>query len=185
MMTAQCAHFPVWRAITVFLAMAASGSSSAWADPPSLSILATNDLRFGTFAVMGNASRTITAAGLVSSSQLLPAPGAPIGPAQFTVSYTRPGNDSRTISVDILLTMGSVSPVRTAGIAATLSAFDTDLPGGPLFPGKVVQITIPNCTTRTCSTVFRVGGRLDLTAGTSGARLTFPLPMTATLVSAR
>jgi Domain of unknown function (DUF4402) len=157
----------------------------AQAAPASLTVTPDTALRFGSFVVITTGSRTVSASGAVTNSGIFPVGTAPVGPAQFTVTYDRGNNSPQTLSVTFQLVLGSVAPVSQAGVSGTLSGFVSDLPGAAvLVPGQVITITIPSCATRTCSRTFRVGARLNVTRTSGGAALTIALPVTATLISA-
>lgn len=159
--------------------------SPAHAAPASLTITPDQQLRFGSFVVITTGSRTISASGAVTNSGIFPVGGAPVGPAQFTVTYDRGNNSPQNLSVTFQLMLGSVSPVSQAGVTGSLAGFVSDFPGAAvLVPGQVFTYTMPSCPTRTCSKTFRIGARLDVTRTSGGAALTIALPMTATLISA-
>ena len=159
--------------------------ASAEAAPASLTVTPDTVLRFGNFVVITTGSRTISASGAVTNSGIFPVGSAPVGPAQFTVTYDRGNNNPQVLRVIFQLVLGSVSPVSQAGVTGTLSSFVSDLPGAAaLVPGQVVTYTIPSCATRTCSMSFRIGARLDVSRASGGAALTIALPVTATLISA-
>src|SRR5512143_2915484 len=64
-------------------------AQQAAAKPPSVKVLANADLRFGAFGVMATGARTISTAGAVTNFGIIPVPGSPTGPAEFSVVYDR------------------------------------------------------------------------------------------------
>lgn len=179
------AWFASFKHALVLAAAALTMPAPALAAPESLAITADTSLRFGTFVVLSAGSRTISASGAVTNSGIFPVSSAPVGPAQFTVTYDRGNNSRFPLGITFQLLLSNVSPVTQSGVRGTLSGFVSDLPGVPvLVPGRAVTITLPSCATRTCSATFRVGARLDVTRASGGAALTIVLPMTATLIAA-
>ena len=156
----------------------------ASADKPEVRITPNNDLRFGTFMVFGNGSRTVSALGNVTDISLVALEGNPTGPARFTISYDR-GNQSRNVlDIEMEVVITPPATVRQQGVQATLSAFETDLPGvRQLSPGQPIRLTLDNCRDRVCSVSFSVGGRLDVSRQFGGASLTIPIPVDATVIS--
>ena len=174
-----------WLLCLLLTAAALALPASAEAAPASLTVTPDTALRFGSFVVITTGSRTIGAGGAVTNSGIFPVGSAPVGPAQFTVTYDRGNNNPQVLSVTFQLMLGSVSPVSQAGVTGRLSGFVSDLPGAAvLVPGQVVTYTIPSCPARTCSKTFRVGARLDVSRASGGAVLNIALPVTATLISA-
>jgi len=156
------------------------------ATPPAradnLVLTANQQLRYGSFAVPGTGSRTVSATGLVTDSGVLPVSG-PTGPAQFTLAFDR-GGGSNPVTLVIQVLLGSVGPVSQGGVTGALSAFTTDLPGVPLLvPGQAAILSLPGCATRICTRSFRIGARLDVTRASGGAALTIPLPVSATILA--
>lgn len=162
----------------VALALAVPGTARA----DNVVLSADQPLRFGTMVVPGSGSRTISASGGVTDSNLFAVSG-PTGPAQFTLSVDR-GGSSNVVSVVVQIVLPSVPSVTQAGVTGTLSALATDLPGLPLLvPGQFASFTISNCATRICTLTFHVGGRIDIVRSSGGAALTFALPVTATVLA--
>ena len=158
--------------------------ATAHAAPAAVTITADTVLRFGNFVVISTGSRTISASGAVTNSGIFPVGSAPVGPAQFTVTFDRGNNSPQAMTATIQVVLGTVSSVSQAGVTGSLSGFVSDLPGAAvLVPGQVVTYTIPSCAARTCSRTFRIGARLDVTRASGGAALTIALPVTATLIS--
>ena len=156
----------------------------AHADTPTAFVQPELDLRFGTMAVFGTGTRTITPSGSVSDSGIFPATGDNPGPARFTVGYNRGNEGKNRLDVIFLITFGTVPPVTQGGVSATVSNLTSDLPGAlTILPGHSVQITITNCRVRLCAVSFNVGGRLDVTSLYGGANLTTPVPVSVTVLS--
>jgi hypothetical protein len=162
------------------VALALLAASPARAD--NLIVTADQQLRYGSFAVPGTGSRTVSATGLVTDSGILPVSG-PTGPAQFTLAFDR-GGSSNPVTLVIQVLLGSVGPVSQGGVTGTLSAFTTDLPGIPLLvPGQAAILNVTGCAARICTRSFRIGARLDITRASGGAALTLPLPVSATVLA--
>ena len=158
---------------------------TTFANTPEVRVNAESELRFGTFMVFGNGSRSISAAGNVTDISLVALEGNPTGPARFTVSYDR-GNESRHI-LDIELEMVISQPprVRDGGVEAQLSALETDLSGtGRVLPGQPIRVELRDCRQRVCSVSFNVGGRLDVSRHYGGASLAIPIPVDVAVISA-
>jgi Domain of unknown function (DUF4402) len=172
-----------WAALLCAGALVAPGPVAA--APAALTITQDAALRFGAFVVITSGSRTVSANGAVTNTSVFPVGAAPVGPAQFTVTYDRGNNNVKPIEVIFEVILPGVSPVSQAGVTGTLSAFTSDLAGAAVMvPGRAYQYTIANCVTRTCSKTFRVGARLDVNRASGGAVLTIPVPMVANLISA-
>ena len=177
--------FRRWRLGLLPVAAALVLPATAFAAPAAVTITADTVLRFGNFVVITTGSRTVSASGAVTNSGIFPVGSAPVGPAQFTVTFDRGNNSPQAMTATIQVVLGTVSPVSQAGVTGALSGFVSDLPGAAvLVPGQVVTYTIPSCAVRTCSRTFRIGARLDVTRASGGAALTIALPVTATLISA-
>lgn len=177
------AHTPILAA-TVLAAAALVPVSPVSAAPESLTVTPDTPLRFGTFVVISQGSRTVNANGTVINAGVFPLPAAVTGPAQFTVTYDRGNNSPKPLNITFQVILGSVATVRQAGVTGTISAFDSDLAGANMLtPGQAYSFTIANCVARTCSKSFRVGGKLDVTQSSGGADLTIALPMIANLIS--
>lgn len=155
----------------------------AWAAPPSLTITPRADLRFGSFAVFGSGSRTVTAQGAVFDSGIFSQPGSTTGPAEFELTFDR-GNESKfPVDVIIELVLSGPNVQQNGGVTGTVSGFTSDLPVAPVIvPGRAITLTMLRCLSRVCRTSFRVGGRLDVAKQFGGASLAIPLPIDATIV---
>lgn len=170
-----------WLAALCWLAV----PCAAHGDQPSVRIVPQGDLRFGTFLVFGAGSRTVSAAGAVINQALEPVAGDAPAPARFTVSYDRGNNSSHVLDVEMDLVVSASPMVRIGGVEARLSALVSDLPGAlQIQPGRPIRLRMTGCRTRVCSRTFQVGGRLDVTRQNGQARLSIPIPLEATLVSA-
>ena len=153
---------------------------------PTLSIRSDADLRYGSFVIFSNGSRTVSATGAITDMGVVPAGREPSGPATFTVQYDRGNNGKKLLDLVIEVQLLSVPPVAASGITASLHSFETDLPGyARIMPGSIMTIAINGCVTRICARSFRVGARLDVNRSWGGGRVNVPLPMNAVLVSAR
>lgn len=171
----RCRH-----ALWVIAASLALASSPAHAD--SLTLTANRQLRYGSFAVAGTGSRTVSATGVVLDSGVFPVSG-PVGPAEFTFAFDR-GGSSQPVTIVVQFLLASVPPVNQGGVTGTLSGFNSDLPGIPLLiPGQAAIVNITSCVTRICTQTFRIGARLDVTRASGGASLTIPLPVSATVLA--
>lgn len=158
----------------------------AQATPSQLSVVSQTDLRFGSFAVMGAGYRIVSPSGAVQDSGIFSTSASGTGPAQFAIVYDRGSNDRRALDLQIQLIFSPPPTVQIGGVTANLSDYQSDLPGAPqIIPGQVVEIQIPNCTTRVCQTTFRMGGRLDVNRNFGGARIDIPIPVDAFLVSVK
>lgn len=147
-----------------------------------LTLVALQQLRYGSFAVAGSGSRTVSATGLVTDNGVMPVAG-PTGPAEFSLAFDR-GGSGKIVTVVVQVLLGSIGPVSQGGVAGALSAFTTDLPGVPLLvPGQAAIFTLTACATRICTRSFRIGARLDVTRANGGAALTIPLPVSATVLA--
>ena len=172
----QCRAICLMGALVSGIALA----PAARADPP-LSVTANLSLEFGSFIVLTSGSKWVHASGLVVDQGVLPMPGSTQRPAQFTIRYRRGGGQAPA-DIVLLIAVARVSPITVGSVTATISAIDTDLPGVPaLIPGQTITYTMPGCDA-SCSVSFRVGARLDITATSSGAKLVFPLVVTAQVV---
>lgn len=151
---------------------------------PGLAIVSDTALRFGSFVVPGTGSRTVTAAGQVTNTNVFPVSGAVTGPAQFTLTYDRGTNATGQILVTVLLTLAQPGSFSQSGLKATVSSFDTDLQGIPLLtPGQSLLFAMPPCASPVCTQVFHVGGRIDVTQPGNGGAVTVPLTIGATLIA--
>ncbi len=175
-----------WLRASLFAAACLLATSvPARADTPFAYATAQADLRFGRIVVFGSGTRTITPAGGVTDSGILPATGDSPGPARFSVGYDKGNNGTNPITVVLLITFGTVpSPVVQGGVTATVTNLTSNLPGAlTITPGLTVQVTLTNCRTRQCGAVFDVGGKLSVTRSYGGANITTPVPVSVTVVS--
>lgn len=156
------------------------------ADRPDLRVISANDLRFGSFAVIGRGYRIVRPSGDVESVGLFSTGGGDTGPARFTVQYDRGNNGRRRLNLKVDLVFSSAPVVTEEGVVARLTSYRTDLPNYPaVSAGQVIQIEIPNCVQRVCSKTFNLGGRLDVTRNYGGALIEVPIPVDAVLTSVR
>ena len=162
----------------------ASVPAPALAAPATVTVTADQALRFGSFFTDTTGSRTVTSAGSVSGTAIIPLTGSVPGPAQFTLTYDRGNNANVAYALLIsVLVPGAASEVN-GGVTGTISRFDTDLPGvGTLLPGQTAQVTLIGCRRRICSRTFRVGGTLQVARTSGGAQLAIPLPVVVTVLA--
>lgn len=157
----------------------------ATADQPEVRISADSQLQFGTFMVFGAGSRTVSATGAVSDRSLVALEGTLAAPASFTVSYDRGNQNKHVLDIELELVLSPVSQFREKGVAASLSAFETTLPGAlQIMPGRAFRVSLPNCRTRVCSRSFTVGARMDVSRDYGGADVVVPLLIDAAVISA-
>ncbi len=169
--------------VPVLAAGSLACAQPAAAAPASLTITQDTALRFGAFVVIASGSRTVGANGAVTNAAVFPVGSAPVGPAQFTVTYDRGNNNQKPIDIVFEVILPGVSPVSQAGVTGRLSGFDSDLAGAAvLVPGRAYRYIIANCVARTCSKTFKVGAKLDVARSSGGAVLTIALPMVANLI---
>lgn len=148
-------------------ALAAAATFTAVANQP---------LAFGTLVVSGSGSRTIATDGSSTNSGILPLGDSTSTPAEFTLTYTHASGIFIFYQLQIQVTLPAANSLTVGGVQGTISNFTTDLPGLPsLLPGQTGTVTVNTCYTATCTIVFHVGGTLNVTSGTSGAQLVFPL----------
>lgn len=162
------------------------GSSAfpALADRPKVLLTSQSELKFGSFVVLGSGSRRVSATGAVSGTSIISTAHNDTGPARFTVSYDRGNNGRRNLNVVVQIVVSPVQQIQQGGITASLSSFDTDIPGvRRISPGQAVLVKMPNCRTRVCSRSFHIGGRIDVVRHYGGGGLTIPLLVDATLIS--
>lgn len=168
-------------AFTVAGAVAGFAAPQAAHADSSLELVAGSPLDFGSLVVLGSGTKQIGADGAVSANGLVTVRGTREGPAQFTLTY-RP--ERRTRTAIIRLFIGSVPQLSAGGTTGTVTDLVTDLPGLRAFlPGRSQIYTMPPCPPPSCTVTFRVGGRLALSGGATGASFTFPLPLSAQLVA--
>ncbi|MDE2404540.1 MAG: DUF4402 domain-containing protein [Sphingomonadales bacterium] len=169
----------------VLALLACLSPATARADA-ALTVTADQPLRFGSLVVPASGSRTIDPGGAVTGSGLVALAGDAVGPAQFTVTYDRGADSTRPITIVVQVLLAGGATQVQGGVTGVLSNFRTDLPGTPtLLPGQPMMLVIANCTERRCSRSFRVGARVDITRSSGGARLTLPVPVSATLLAAQ
>lgn len=167
--------------------MAAAGllapAGPARAQPPQLTITPRSSLSFGTFAVFGTGSRTVTPQGTVLDAGIFPDPGTPASPAQFDLTYDR-GNESKfPIDIYIQLVISGPNVDTRPGMNATVSALTSNLPGAPaIVPGQAFTVSIVRCAQRVCGTSFQVGGRIDVTRSHGSGTVVIPLPIDGSVV---
>lgn len=156
----------------------------AGAKTPTLKILPTKELRFGSFGVVTNGSRTVSPTGAVTNVSIMPVQGSLTGPAEFSIVYDRGNETKRPINLVIEVILLAAPPLTQGGIKASVSDFTTDLPGAAtLAPGQAVTFSIDNCITRLCTRSFRVGGRLQVQRAYGGGAINIPLPITANVLT--
>ncbi len=173
-------------ALLAALCAVLAAPQAARADTPMAFVLPEMALRFGTVAVFGSGTRTVTPSGAVSDSGIMPAVGDSPGPARFTVGYDRGNEGNKSITVVFVITFGTVPPVSQGGVSATVTNLTSDLPGASaIVPGQTVQITVANCRVRQCAISFNVGGQINVTSHFGGANLSTPVPVSVTVVSVR
>lgn len=154
------------------------------ADTSEVRVVAESDLRFGTFMVFGNGSRTVSASGLVTDNAIVALEGNPTGPARFTVSYDRGNESVHVLDIELELVVSAVGMVQDDGVQGTLTAFQTDLAGtGAFTPGQPIRIRMRNCRERVCSQSFNIGARLDVSRQYGGADLVVPIPVDVAVIS--
>lgn len=172
--------------IALFAALTLLMPAPAAAAPPELRIIAETELEFGTFAVIGSGYRIVGPDGSVQSSGLFSMSNSDTSPARFTIRYDRGNNGRRPLNLRLQLTLSPAPTVMQGGLAAQLSNYRTDIPGAAnVSPGQIIEVTIPNCRTRICSTSFNVGGRLDVQSNSGGGRIAIPIPADVVLISVR
>ncbi|MBC2652836.1 DUF4402 domain-containing protein [Novosphingobium aerophilum] len=160
--------------------IALAGTSSP-ARAGSIELVASRPLDFGAVVVFGSGTKQVTPDGVVSANGLASVPGTREGPGEFVLRY-RP--DGRTRAALVLVSITTVASQTVAGSTGSLSGLATDLPGGPgLVMGEARPLRLPPCAETVCETSFRVGGTLTVAGGTRQAAFSFPLQVTARLVS--
>ena len=107
-------------------------------------------------------------------------------PARFTIRYDRGNASRRRLNLRIQLVLSAAPVVTQGGIVARLTSYTTDLPrAGVVQAGRVIEVDIPNCVQRVCSTSFAVGARLDIRRNFGGGNIEIPIPVDAVLISVR
>lgn len=141
-------------------------------------------LRFGRFVVPTTGTRTVSPTGVVTDSGVFAIAGDPVAPAQFTITYDR-GFESTT-PLTVLMQLQITGEVANSGnVTGSISTFTTDLAGAsPFFPGSFLSLTMTSCRSRRCAQTVRIGGSLNVTRNSGGAKLTVPILVTATLIAA-
>jgi len=158
----------------------------AAAAPPELRIISETELEFGTFAVIGSGYRIVGPDGSIQSTGIFSMSSSDTSPARFTIRYDRGNNGRRRLNLRIQLILAPAPMVTQGNLVARLSNYRTDIPGAAnVSPGQIVEVTIPNCRTRICSTSFRVGGRLDIQSNSGGGKIAIPIPAEIVLISVR
>jgi len=138
--------------------------------------IANQPLSFGTLVVTGSGSRTIAPDGTSTNNGVLPLGDSTSNPAEFTMTYTHASGLFIFYLLQIQVTLPAANSTTVNGVQGTVSNFTTDLPGLPsLLPGQTGTVTVNNCVSATCTIVFHVGGTLNVTSGTRGAQLVFPV----------
>ncbi len=156
--------------------VAAMPDHAAAATAATFTAVANQPLSFGTLVVAGSGSRTISPDGTSTNNGVLPLGDSTSGPAQFTMTYTHASGLFIFYQLQIQVTLPAASSTNVNGVQGTVSNYTTDLPGLPsLLPGQTGTVTLNTCFTATCTIVFHVGGTLNVTSGTRGAQLTFPV----------
>jgi hypothetical protein len=150
----------------------------------SINITQSQTLRFGTFAVLGKGSKTVGAQGNVSETGLVTLGKINEGPAEFTLTWQRGNNLLVPTTVVVQVSYATSPAVVVSGINAQITAYESDLGGlRSVTPGGTQTYTFLACIRPSCSVTFRVGGRLDVSAGNDGAQLSFAVPVTARIVA--
>ena len=172
------------RALCVAALVLGVGPAPAIAVPPTISIINSVLLRFGTFAVPSSGYREVSPSGGVTSSGIFALGNGGTGPATFTVQYDRGNNSKRRLDIVVDLVFSTPPAFSQAGLNARLSRYQTDLPGyGLVAPGQTIRIELANCLQRVCSKTFNLGGRLDVDHTFGGGFVEIPIPVDAVVVS--
>lgn len=149
-----------------------------------ISLVQNQPLRFGTFAVLGQGSKTVGAAGNITEQGLVSFGRDPVAPAEFTLTWQRNNATRFPVTVVVQLSYGASAPVTINGITGQITSYESDLGGlSTINPGGNESYTFLACAAATCSVRFRVGGRLAISAGSDGAQLTMPVPLTARIMA--
>lgn len=156
------------------------------ADPSQLRILPQSELRFGSFAVPSRGSIEVSPTGAVTRDGIISITSGDTSPARFVVRYDRGNNGRNRLDLQIQLVISAPTNFVQGGVTATLSRFQTDLPGyAAIAPNQIVEIRMPNCQQRVCETSFSLGGRLEIDRRFGGAEVSIPIPVDAVLVAVR
>lgn len=169
------------------LAFAHLGAAPAvQADPARLLIANDSTLQFGSFAVADRGYRIISPSGAVQSVGIFSTATGDTSPARFTITYDRGNNGRRNLNLRMQVMFANPAAVTQKGLTARLSAYQTDIPGASTVrPGQTIDVTIPNCVRRVCSTSFNVGARLDVERSYGGGQISLPIPVDVVLISVR
>lgn len=171
--------------IALLLCLALAPQRAA-ADSPQLRVLPLAELRFGTFAVPDVGSIEVSPSGAVQRQGIVSVTSGDTGAARFSVRYDRGNNGRQRLNLLIQLTVSAPTSFVQGGVTASLSRFQTDLPGyATIAPNQIIEIRMPNCTQRVCETSFNLGGRLDIDRRFGGAAVAVPIPVDAVLVSVK
>jgi len=169
--------------VAVWFALASVAPAPVVAKPQEVRVRSQSPLSFGTFMVFGNGSRSVSATGAVADSAIVTLDGGQPRPARFTIEYDRGNESKQVLDVTIEIVMSAPSSVRSGGVDARLSAFETDLPGYPrVASGQALTVRLTDCRARVCSRTFSVGGRLDITRLFGGAKVEIPIIVDARVV---
>ena len=167
-------------AVLCLAGMATPGTAAA----DSISVMAEQDLRFGTLVVPFSGTRTVGVNGSIDDSRVMSLGGAPAGPARFTITYDRESGSNRPLNILVQVYINGGQSLSDGGVTGRLSRLETDLPGSAgLLSGSVATFTIEGCRERRCSRTFRVGARLQVDRSQGGAQLAFALPVSAAILA--
>lgn len=151
---------------------------------PEVSIIPERALQFGTFMVFGSGSRLVSASGAISDSSVIALDGTAPAPARFTVRYDRGNENNHVLDIELELAISDSPRTRVDGVEASVSSFETDLPGGAQVSStKPVRMMIANCRARVCTRSFQVGGRLEVTRSFGGADVEVPIPIDVRIIA--
>ncbi len=167
-----------------FALIAVTPGHAVAATAATFTAVANQPLSFGTLVVAGSGSRTIAADGSSTNNGVLPLGDSTSSPAQFTMTYTHASGIFIFSQLLLQVTLPAANSTTVNGVQGTVSNFTTDLPGLPsLLPGQTGTVTLNTCYTATCTIVFHVGGTLNVTSGTRGAQLVFPVVLMTSVTS--
>lgn len=171
----------VWCALSFALAVPPAQA----APPTSFTATADQPLRFGTIVTANGGSRTVGADGSTSSNGVFPLGDQTSGPAQFTLTFSRPGGGDHFIyQLTFQFSLPAPANVNVSGIQGSLSGFTTDLPGVPtLQSGQTAVYTLPSCSNSTCAVTFHIGATLNVARTSGGGSLAFPLVLLSTVTA--
>lgn len=172
--------------LSVFICALVWPPSPLHADQAQLRILPQSELRFGSFAVPSRGSIEISPSGSVNRDGIISITSGDTAPARFVVRYDRGNNGRNRLDLQIQLIIAAPTTFVQGGITATLSRFQTDLPGyASIAPNQIIEIRMPNCLQRVCETSFNVGGRLEVDRRFGGAQVSVPILVDAVLMGVR